>query len=700
MLRYSWLRLVWACSLILLPWATHAYKVGVGIGDITGPSVQVMLMGYAKEGQTGKGILQRLYARAYVVVDDQDRRVVFVNTDTQSMGDIIKKRVIQQLGDHLGSAIYTFDNVMLSSTHSHSGMGGYLQHTLYELSVAGWIEETVQPMVQGIFNAIMQAHNSLQEGSVNLNVGELLNSNANRSPESYLLNPANERALYQYDVDKNMTVLGFRNAKNEDLGLVAWFAVHGTSVNNTNQLINGDNKGYAAYTAERQMNPNSVSGNGPFVAAFAQSNEGDSSPNTLGAFCGTTNVRCTATSNDTCPGSQCIARGPGWTTSDLESNRMIGQQQADMALNLYKQGGTPLSGAIDYRHKVFDMTAVVLDGNKSLCAPAMGYAFAAGTTDGPGLNDLGFYQNMTQGTFLWGLISGIIRTASDQQKACQAPKPILLDTGEISIPYAWQPTIIEIQLLRIGDTFIASTPSELTTMSGRRLRNAIRDRFASHGIQVQDIIYSGPANGYASYCTTFEEYQEQRYEGASTPYGPHTLEGYITTFMELVDAMANGTDVQSVPLPDYTSKAFDFAPAYLPDHPVLFHQFGDVLSNVKPAYSRGDTASADFVSGNPRNDVMDMLGKTYLTVEMLSAQPNGGNGTWSVIRTDNDYDTRFTWTSTSSVLGMSKVTIDWIIGSDVTPGTYRLGYFGHHTAPLSTNSITPHQGYSDQFVVA
>lgn len=32
----------------------------------------------------------------------------------------------------------------------------------------------------------------------------------------------------------------------------------------------------------------------------------------------------------------------------------------------------------------------------------------------------------------------------------QAPKPILLDTGRVQIPYAWQPAITEISIFRVG----------------------------------------------------------------------------------------------------------------------------------------------------------------------------------------------------------------------------------------------------------
>ena len=67
-----------------------------------------------------------------------------------------------------------------------------------------------------------------------------------------------------------MTVLRFQDQNGSDLGLISWFAVHGTAMNNTNLLISSDNKGYAAYEVELQKNPTSLPGMGPFVAAFAQ----------------------------------------------------------------------------------------------------------------------------------------------------------------------------------------------------------------------------------------------------------------------------------------------------------------------------------------------------------------------------------------------------------------------------------------------
>ena len=40
----------------------------------------------------------------------------------------------------------------------------------------------------------------------------------------------------------------------------SWFAVHCTSMNNTNRLISSDNKGYASILFEQMMNPGALPG--------------------------------------------------------------------------------------------------------------------------------------------------------------------------------------------------------------------------------------------------------------------------------------------------------------------------------------------------------------------------------------------------------------------------------------------------------
>jgi neutral ceramidase len=53
-------------------------------------------------------------------------------------------------------------------------------------------------------------------------------------------------------------------------------------------------------------------------------------------------------------------------------------------------------------------------------------------------------------------------------------------------------------------------------------RNAVQAQLIADGIIGGDaqVVIAGPANTYAHYVTTIEEYGVQRYEGASTLFGP------------------------------------------------------------------------------------------------------------------------------------------------------------------------------------
>ena len=73
----------------------------------------------------------------------------------------------------------------------------------------------------------------------------LQKASINRSPTSYLANPAEERARYSGDLDTEMVQLTFTDLQGEPRGVLNWFSVHPNSMNNTNHFISGDNKGAA-----------------------------------------------------------------------------------------------------------------------------------------------------------------------------------------------------------------------------------------------------------------------------------------------------------------------------------------------------------------------------------------------------------------------------------------------------------------------
>ena len=74
-------------------------------------------------------------------------------------------------------------------------------------------------------------------------------------------------------------------------------------------------------------------------------------------------------------------------------------------------------------------------------------------------------------------------------------------------PYAWHPSVIDTQLLRVGDFVVAALPGEFTVMSGRRMRNMLKQ--AAAGSPISNVALSGLNNMYTHYVTTPEEYAGQ-----------------------------------------------------------------------------------------------------------------------------------------------------------------------------------------------
>ncbi|CAG2240357.1 ASAH2 [Mytilus edulis] len=671
------------------------YIIGTGISDITGPAAEVDMMGYANPAQTTHGIHLRQYSRAFIISDIKNSsRIVFVNTDSCMQSQGLKLEIVKRLKSKYGN-LYTERNLCISGTHTHSGPGGFHQYLLYDITSLGFVKESFDALVEGIIMSIDRAHSNQKPGNIYVNSGELLESNINRSPTSYLYNPPEERARYKHDVDKNMTVLKLVDAEEKDIGMISWFAVHCTSMNNTNHLISSDNKGYAEQLFEMNKNGGAFPSfaNGKFVAAFAQANEGDVSPNTAGPRCLDTGKPCDSP-HSTCNGrnEMCVAFGPGKDMFD--STKIIAENQYKKALELYDSAKTMLTGPVDFRHSYVDMTKVEVQLNATTkvktCKPAMGYSFAAGTTDGPGA--FNFEQGSNSTNPFWNLISSFLKAPTAEQIACHKPKPILLDTGEMSSPYMWEPEIVDVQLLRIGQLALIAVPAEFTTMSGRRTRDAVKKTLVMNGFPADTIpVIAGLSNDYADYVATFEEYQAQRYEAGSTIFGPHTLEAYIQQFEILAEAMAKGTPAAPGPNPpNLLDKQLSFLLPVVFDHAPFGSHYGDVVVDAKPSYKQGDSVVVKFIGANPRND--RKWENTFLTVDMLGPGQN-----WTTVYTDGQWPTKFEWHSTSMFLGESQATITWDIPADQQIGTYRIQYFGNWKE--ISGSITTFHGKTKQFKV-
>jgi neutral ceramidase len=377
----------------------------------------------------------------------------------------------------------------------------------------------------------------------------------------------------------------------------------------------------------------------------------------------------------------------------FESTKIIGQKQYEKAKSLFDSATTKIEGPLGFVHQYVDMSNVQLqtsNGTVTTCKPAMGYSFAAGTTDGPGAFD--FQQGITKATPFWNLVRDFMKRPSPELTQCHFPKPILVATGEMKFPYQWQPTVLPVQILRIGSVLNVGLPAEFTTMAGRRVREAVLLEATSASADTKwNVMLSGLSNAYSSYVVTPEEYQVQRYEGASTIFGPHTLPAYIQQFILLTHHAVKATEVPSSGLqpPYLLPKQISLKPGVVYDGIPFGKKFGDLVYDVKPRYSVGDQVYTSFYAANPRNNLQQE--RSFLTIERKEADH------WFILSTDADWETKFYWHRTNSIFGESKATITWDIPANTTKGIYRIRHFGASKSLLQT--IKSYIGVSSEFEV-
>jgi len=106
------------------------------------------MMGMANIEQIAHGIQLRIFSRCFVIADAAAaNRVAFISADIAFVPGGVTEAVIAQLNTYYNnSSKYSFANVMISATHTHSGPGGYCaspsSQSLFSLSLSrlvGWL---------------------------------------------------------------------------------------------------------------------------------------------------------------------------------------------------------------------------------------------------------------------------------------------------------------------------------------------------------------------------------------------------------------------------------------------------------------------------------------------------------------------------------------------------------------------------------
>ncbi|MFD6463889.1 neutral/alkaline non-lysosomal ceramidase N-terminal domain-containing protein, partial [Streptomyces roseolus] len=420
----------------------------------------------------------------------------------------------------------------------------------------------------------------LSPGTLALGRGELHEASVNRSRIAFDRNPAADREHFPPTaIDPAVTALSISKG-GKQVGAITWFATHNTSMSNTNRLISSDNKGYAAFTYEHtEHGARYLDGQPDFVAAFAQTNAGDLSPN----------LNLSPTS------------GP--TEDEFENTRIIGERQHRASKAALAQA-QPLGGTVDALLCYIDLADIAVDGRytpeglpRRTAPAAAGVALIAGSTeDGPGLPGIPIPEGV-RNPFVDAL--GDPRQPAPAWLAdAQAPKAIVAPLGLLP-PASWVPNVVPIQIMRIGQLYLAAAGGEFTIVSGLRIRRAVA---ATLGVPLEQVLMQGYANSYHEYVTTPEEYDAQQYEGGSTLFGRYTLPAYLQEFTRLATAFAARQRIDRGPAPrDISNMQPNFVPAPGPDATPAGRDFGAVLTQPAPAYQPGTQAAVEFVSAHPKH---------------------------------------------------------------------------------------------------
>jgi len=514
------------------------------------------LSGWGQLDNVAVDVAAPLYARALVVECARTGdRLAYVCAELGYISEHLRQSVLAILAERritLGE-----HELMLTATHTHSGPSGYSKYLFYRVVGPGFSARITHILARGIVDAIETAIASLTPARLRLARASVPLVDAvafNRSLAAYNLN-ADVEPLGQVRsdeaLDREMVLLRVDERGGAPMGVLTWFAVHGTSIHRSNRSIHPDNKGVAAQRFESMALSRFGQRERPFVAIFAQEAAGDVTPN----------FRWNSA-------RQLLI---GRYDDDFESAEFAGAIQARHAWSLFLDAETcghelegPLYGRISYH----DFANITVDPEyaggqegRTTSPACLGVAFAYGTLEGPGP----LFAARRLNAPLSRLTARRRRRRERDWRTEHGPKPRFFDLGhgasgrilsilstrpcgfglipDRRVAYyqgalsrelgasPWVPQILPLQLFRIGSLSIVGLPVEPTTVSGRRLRGAAMSVLASRG--VRQVVINGYANAYASYVTTFEEYQLQNYEGASTLFGQWTLGAWCTKVREL-----------------------------------------------------------------------------------------------------------------------------------------------------------------------
>jgi neutral ceramidase len=464
---------------------------GIGRADIT-PRPGMPMAGYSANGNYGKGFRTRLYARVIYLKAVDQGPVALVQCDLLTGSELVHRRVAELVAEKTDLDL---KGILLSATHTHSGPGNLSGSNFYLMNTAnaGGLDMKFFDFVSGqIASAIIDAYNSRKPARIATGSAEVYGFTRNRSISAY-------RANRNADIEKAGDI---RKAVNPTMYMVrvdclddesgayiptaafTSFSIHGTTVPAKNTLYNADVFAYIEKELEWEI-ARKVKTAG-FVHAVVNGTHADIAPDIS-------------------------SEG-----EDYRESRRIGVGLGKKAIGLFYSLEKQLTGTVKVNAALREVDLFqenAIDGVRICDSPRVGNTLLAGAYDGgptPILNWLPFFK---EGSRRWVFTGG-----------CHGNRRIALwPFQSLILPRDEFPHRITFQAIQMNNMVLLPLPYEVTIESGRRIAEACHKSALQGGLPADTrFVVISVSNGYTGYCTTPEEYAQQRYEGGHTLYGPNT----------------------------------------------------------------------------------------------------------------------------------------------------------------------------------
>lgn len=560
-----------ARRLVFTPVDTFLHA-GAARVDIT-PPIHLALFGHGPESRIATGVRLRLRCSAFVLARAGEI-VALVPCDLQSPSLALHRAVAARL-DAFGVPIAP-ERLLLMATHTHGAPAHYFESPRYSgpfsSSAPGHDPKVLAFLAERIAGAVAEAYASLAPACAGWNHEDVKRLTFNRAFVPFQANrptDGEESAFISHTrdvvaagragdpldptvedpresaVDTSMFALRIDRRKpnmmwcdgSDVLGALAVFGMHPTGVENTNQLYHGDIFGFATRIAEGCL------ANAKPKVAEATTHPAPSYPPTS-ELVPTENVHreCEEKPRDEARAPIVgLANGiegdvsPRINTQTFDQARQLGRRLGRAITNAVERVSTS-SGDVPLQVKYWELwfpegryRKATEEPDAKLCAkPELGMASGGGARDGP-----------TRLRVIPEANAGYRLGEGAASRLCHGEKLPLRASISSARGHEF-PAIGPMALLRIGDGFVVTTPGEVTTMTGLRIRRAV-EKHVGLAAQSNRVAVVGLTNAYLQYFATKEEYGFQLYEGASTLYGPNSSAFLVRHAACLGDALVGRT---------------------------------------------------------------------------------------------------------------------------------------------------------------